>query len=91
MTGVQTCALPISQDHAAAERARNNGKLPARSRAGQRILEDINARVVGWVATSDQINDAVQAAIDEGIDPKEAEAYFAPRRRTFSQWATGSW
>jgi hypothetical protein len=78
--------LPV-EAHADVERKRNKGVLPASSAAGQRVLKQIGEEKIGPYATVSEVDDAVQAAVDAGIDRKEAEKYYAPRRRSFPQWA----
>jgi len=78
--------LPVDA-HADVERKRNGGVLPASSAAGQRVLKQIGSDTIGPYATDSEVDDAVQAAVDAGIDRKDAEQYYAPRRRTWSQWA----
>lgn len=78
------------EDHAALERERNEGVLPANSRAGQRMLSKIESKVIGPYATQREVDDAVQAAVDAGIPREEAEKHFAPRRRGWAGWATGT-
>jgi hypothetical protein len=79
-------ALPV-EAHADVERKRNKGVLPASSAAGQRMLKKIGEDKIGPYATVSEVDDAVQAAVDAGIDRKEAEQYYAPRRRSFPEWA----
>lgn len=81
--------LPI-EDHATRERDRNEGKLPANSSAGQRVLAKIASEKIGPYATDAEVNEAVREAVKYGIDAAEAEAHFAPRRRSMYQWATGT-
>jgi hypothetical protein len=78
--------LPVDA-HADAERKRNGGVLPASSAAGQRVLKQIGSDTIGPYATDSEVDDAVQAAVDAGIDRKDAEQYYAPRRRTWAQWS----
>jgi hypothetical protein len=74
---------------AARERARNDGVLPAASRAGQRVLEAIADEFIGSYAIGSEVDSAVEAAVARGIPRAEAEAYFAPRRRSWSEWMGG--
>jgi hypothetical protein len=78
--------LPVDA-HADVERKRNGGVLPASSAAGQRVLKQIGSDTIGPYATDSEVDDAVQAAVDAGIDRKDAEQYYAPRRRTWAQWS----
>jgi hypothetical protein len=78
--------LPV-EAHADVERKRNKGVLPASSAAGQRMLKQIGEDKIGPYATVSEVDDAVQAAVDAGVDRKDAETYYAPRRRSFTQWA----
>ncbi len=78
--------LPV-EAHADVERKRNGGELPASSAAGQRVLKQIGSDKIGPYATDSEVDDAVQAAVDAGIDRKDAEQYYAPRRRSWAQWA----
>lgn len=77
--------LPV-EAHADVERKRNKGVLPASSAAGQRVLKQIGEDKIGPYATDSEVGDAVQAAVDAGIDRKDAEQYYAPRRRSWAQW-----
>jgi hypothetical protein len=78
--------LPV-EAHADLERKRNKGTLPASSSAGQRLLKKIGEEKIGPYATDSEVDDAVQAAVDAGIERKDAEQYYAPRRRTWAQWS----
>lgn len=83
-------SLPV-ETQADMERKRNGGRLPANSAAGQAVLKQIEAEVIGSVyATQGEVDDAVARAVAQGIPQAEAEAHFAPRRRSLWQWATGA-
>lgn len=74
---------------AARERDRNDGVLPASSRAGQRVLQQIDDEFIGPYAVGSEVDAAVEAAVARGVPRAEAEAYFAPRRRNWSEWMGG--
>jgi hypothetical protein len=63
------------------ERNRNGGVLPSSSRAGQRVLQQIDTDVIGPFATDSEIETAVEEAKARGIPEAEARAYFDRRRR----------
>ena len=73
---------------AARERERNGGTLPATSSAGQRMLQQLEATVIGPWATQAEVDDAVRRAVASGIPQADAEAHFA-RRRSLSNWWAG--
>jgi hypothetical protein len=73
---------------AARERERNGGTLPATSSAGQRMLQQLEATVIGPWATQAEVDDAVRRAVASGIPQADAEAHFA-RRRSLSNWLAG--
>lgn len=59
------------------ERAANNGVLPAQSAAGQAVLAEIAADVIGdTYATDYEFNAAVDAAVAEGVPRADAESYY---------------
>lgn len=62
------------------ERNRNDGSLPASSRAGQRVLQQIDTDVVGPFATDSELETAVQEAKRRGIPEEDARRYFDRRR-----------
>lgn len=74
---------------AARERDRNDGVLPGASRAGQRVLEAIADEFIGPYALGSEVDSAVDAAVARGVPRADAEAYFAPRRRSWSDWMGG--
>lgn len=81
--------LPV-EDHVAKERDRNEGRLPSQSAAGQRLLAKLDDTYIGPVATNAEVDAAVDAAVANGMDRNEAETHFAPRRKSYYQWATGT-
>jgi hypothetical protein len=74
---------------AARERDRNGGVLPASSRAGQRVLQEIDDQFIGTYAIGSEVDEAVEAAVARGIPRDEAEEYFKPRRKSWSEWMGG--
>lgn len=59
------------------ERDQNNGVLPANSAAGQDVLKGIATTFIGpHYMTEREYNNAVEAAVAEGIPRADAEAYF---------------
>lgn len=78
-------ALP-PEAAAEAERASNGGVLPANSSAGQRMLKKIESDVIGSYALQSEVDTAVEAAVTAGVPRAEAEKFFAPRRKSMSEW-----
>lgn len=82
--------LPV-EDHVEIERKRGNGVIRGNTSAGRRLLQTISDAYVGnMYATTKEVDDAVAEAVRQGVPREDAEAFFAPRRRTMYQWATGS-
>lgn len=82
--------LPV-EDHAEIERQRGKGVIRGNTSAGRRLLQKISDAYVGnMYATTKEVDDAVAEAVRQGVPREDAEAFFAPRRRTMYQWATGS-
>jgi hypothetical protein len=68
------------------ERERNNGVLPANSSAGQRMLRQLDAEYIGFIASQSEIDSAVEAAVAAGVPEPEARAYFDRRKKDFLFW-----
>jgi hypothetical protein len=75
---------------AARERARGGGTLAVTSSAAKRLLQQIEAEVIGPWATSAEVDAAVQRAVAAGIPQPDAEAHFARRRSLSNWWAGGA-